>query len=102
MSPQVRRAFAPLLAGQRRTRKDVLLESLEFVSPRGTIPSYCGLRRPRYVYVRYGEQEFYDLRNDPYQLQNLARRAPNAMDHMRDTTKELCTPTPPGYDWSRA
>jgi len=35
---------------------------------------YGGARTGRYVYVEYvdGEQEFYDLRADPYQLENLA------------------------------
>jgi N-acetylglucosamine-6-sulfatase len=39
---------------------------------------YRGIRTPNYVYIEYptGEQELYDLRNDPYQLENLAATAP--------------------------
>jgi arylsulfatase A-like enzyme len=32
------------------------------------------MRTPRFLYVEYrdGEREFYDLRNDPFELHNLA------------------------------
>ena len=38
------------------------------------IPRYRGIRTERYLYVEHkstGEQELYDLRRDPYQLQSL-------------------------------
>lgn len=40
----------------------------------GNPPSYEALRTPGYLYVEYdnGEREFYDLRNDRYELDNLA------------------------------
>jgi N-acetylglucosamine-6-sulfatase len=39
------------------------------------IPNYKGLRTPLCTYVQYknGEEELYDLRKDPYQLENLAK-----------------------------
>lgn len=40
--------------------------------------NYVGIRTERYKYVSYrdGEQELYDLRTDPYELQNLATGLP--------------------------
>jgi arylsulfatase A-like enzyme len=40
----------------------------------GNPPSYEAIRTPEFLYVEYqdGEREFYDLRSDPYELQNLA------------------------------
>ena len=37
------------------------------------MPTYCAIHGPRFVYVALttGEEELYDLRTDPYQLQNL-------------------------------
>ena len=64
-----------ILRGGRPTRKEVLLESVEFSNAKhADVPSYCGLRSARRMYVRYatGEEEFYDLRKDPYQLENVA------------------------------
>jgi len=44
---------------------------------RFAIPAYRGIRTPEYLYVEYinGEKELYDLRIDPYQLNNLAAKA---------------------------
>lgn len=41
------------------------------------IPDYRGIRTANYLYVEYitGEKELYDIKNDPYQLQNLAAKA---------------------------
>ncbi len=40
----------------------------------GNPPSYEAMRTPDFLYVEYvdGEREFYDLRDDPYELDNLA------------------------------
>lgn len=40
-------------------------------------PAYLGLRASNYLYVEYqdGFVELYDLRNDPYELENIASRA---------------------------
>jgi arylsulfatase A-like enzyme len=64
-------SLLPLLSGASASwRKDFLFEHLE--SNEG-IPSYCAVRTARYAYVRYtdtGERELYDLRQDPFELQN--------------------------------
>ncbi|MBI3915371.1 MAG: sulfatase-like hydrolase/transferase [Chloroflexi bacterium] len=41
------------------------------------IPAFAGLRTHEYTYVEYttGEKELYDLKADPYELQNLAAKA---------------------------
>jgi N-acetylglucosamine-6-sulfatase len=41
------------------------------------IPAFVGLRTQLYTYIEYvtGERELYDLKKDPYQLQNLASAA---------------------------
>ena len=48
------------------------------VSP---IPDYHGIRTQRYMYVEYatGERELYDLRRDPYELQNIVNTAAPAL-----------------------
>lgn len=45
------------------------------------IPLFAGLRTKDYTYVEYvtGEKELYALKNDPYQLQNLAGKADAAL-----------------------
>ena len=60
-------------------------------------PSYCGYRSSARLYVRYstGEEEFYNLRRDPYELRNTAATAPGASTY-RDKTRALCSPLPPG------
>ena len=43
--------------------------------------TWSGLRTPLYTYVEYatGEKELYNMREDPYQLQNIAGTADNAL-----------------------
>jgi len=43
--------------------------------------AFCGLRTPRWKFVRYasGEVEVYDLRNDPWELWNRPGRAPRGV-----------------------
>jgi hypothetical protein len=64
------------------------------------VPSYCGLRTAshKYVYYATGERELYDLRIDPYELQNMAGRAAQATLRraLRADLVRQCTPTPPG------
>jgi hypothetical protein len=45
------------------------------------VPAYRGLRMSDYVYIEYvtGEKELYNIRNDPYELQNLAATADAAL-----------------------
>jgi N-acetylglucosamine-6-sulfatase len=79
-------------------RGDVLIEHLQ---SRNDIPTFCAVRSTRYVYVAYqtGEEELYDLRSDPYELEN--RIDDPAMATTRTALKtrlgELCDPPPPGF-----
>ncbi len=95
------RSLVPLLHGNDATpwRKDILLEHV-----RGTndVPTFCGLRSTDYLYVRYatGEREIYDLRTDPYELNNLAgTTAGRAVEpELAARLAALCTPPPPGME----
>ena len=42
----------------------------------GNPPSYEAMRTPNYIYLEYrdDEREFYDLRNDPFELHNVVSR----------------------------
>jgi N-acetylglucosamine-6-sulfatase len=93
------RSIVPLLrTPDAPWRHDFLIEHM-----RGTndVPTYCGVRNERYVYVRYatGEEELYDLRRDPYELSNVARdpAMATALGALRDRLGDLCDPPPPGY-----
>jgi arylsulfatase A-like enzyme len=64
--------------------RDILLEG----PPQGGVdptPRFTGLRTRRYTYVEYrdGERELYDLRHDPYELDNRAREASQSALVMR-------------------
>jgi len=79
-------------------RQDFLIEHLKGDYP--AVPTYCALRNERFTYVEYatGEEELYDLRGDPDQLQN-ALRAPelrSILPRLRARLAELCLPPPPG------
>jgi N-acetylglucosamine-6-sulfatase len=97
--PQDGQSFLPLLSDPRASwRSRFLLE--HFGGPQA--PAYCGVRtRSDFVYVRYatGEEELYDLTNDPYELQNAAGKAGSAdrLRHLRADTTRLCDPPPPGW-----
>jgi N-acetylglucosamine-6-sulfatase len=64
-------------------------------------PTYCAIRTMRFKYVLYQtrEQELYDLRADPYELQNLARvsRFQSWRLSLRRRLNHLCRPRPPGF-----
>jgi N-acetylglucosamine-6-sulfatase len=64
------RSFEPILDSDapEAWRDSLLIEGVKSGSPKR--PAYSGVRRQDEIYVRYesGEEEFYDLRNDPYQL----------------------------------
>lgn len=93
------RSLVPVLESTRGPwRQDFLIEHLQGDYP--LVPTYCALRTTRFTYVAYvtGEEELYDLRRDPLQLQN-ALRAPelrSALTRLRARLAELCAPPPPG------
>jgi hypothetical protein len=64
-------------------------------------PTYCAIRTTRFKYVLYQtrEQELYDLRSDPYELQNLAHTArfKEWRLTLRRRLNHLCRPRPPGF-----
>jgi hypothetical protein len=67
------------------------------------IPAYCGVRTANLTYVQYstGEEELYDLVNDPFELQNEAENPAfaDALSALRARDHQLCVPTPPGFAW---
>lgn len=93
-------SLLPTLRGETGpTREDLLIEHLAGANP---VPTYCAVRSRRWTYVRYvtDEEELYDLRADPYELQNLAGdpRFADVLRERRARLAELCDPPPPGYD----
>ncbi|MGI9557864.1 MAG: sulfatase family protein, partial [Solirubrobacterales bacterium] len=70
-----------LIRGDRdRVRSEVLLRGRQAPPPNGEgqPPSFWGVRSQRFKYVETpltGELELYDLKNDPFELENVARRA---------------------------
>ena len=92
------RSLLPVLEGSAPWRSDFLVEHLEGTNP---VPTYCAVRSQRWMYVRYttGEEELYDLRADPYELENLAADPAErqVLEGRRARLLELCSPVPPGY-----
>ena len=83
-------------------RSGVLLEATLWRSLRR--PAYCGWRERDFLFVRYstGEEEFYDYREDPYELRNAIEdpRYASLIDTMRERVREECNPRPPTFTWS--
>jgi arylsulfatase A-like enzyme len=97
------RSFLPLVHGGTVSppwRTSFLLENWDG-SPPTLAPTYCGIRSTRYLYVRYGtgEEELYDQRLDPYDLNNVARSPAYAgpLAKYRAELLRECRPPPPGY-----
>jgi N-acetylglucosamine-6-sulfatase len=81
-------------------RRAFLLEHLwvKRTSGKENVPTYCGLRTPRLVFIRYatGFEELYNLATDPYELRNLAGTASDArLERLRAKTRTMCSPLPP-------
>ena len=92
------RSLVPLLTNPTAAwRTEFLIEHVQANDP---VPTYCGIRDRRYVYVRYatGEEELYDLSTDPYQLTNRAKDPSFAslLGDQPTRLKTLCNPPPPG------
>ncbi len=96
-------SLVPLLRGSTGSVRDGVL--IEGYSPelRPYMPSFCGWRTARDVYIRYvtGEQQLYDLTADPYEMNNLAAEptSRHLLVQMKAKADAACTPPPP--DWPR-
>jgi arylsulfatase A-like enzyme len=89
-------SFLPLLSNPDAAwRSDFLVEHMDLLG----VPSLCGVRSERFMYIHYatGEEELYDLQNDPYELQNAARDPTfgDVLRGLRGREKQLCNPAPP-------
>lgn len=96
------RSLLPLLRTHRPVpwRSDFLIEHLAG-PPQRDVPTYCAVRSERYTYVLYQtrEEELYDLRRDPHELDNIARHpgAAATKTQLRQRLADLCRPPPPGF-----
>jgi arylsulfatase A-like enzyme len=94
-------SFLPLLDGTATSwRTDFLIEHAD--DPADVeVPTYCGVRSEQYMYAKYsdGFEELYDLRSDPFELQNVASEPDYAAVRAKLYARmlELCDPPPPGY-----
>jgi arylsulfatase A-like enzyme len=98
-SPVEGRSIADLVADpSTRLRRRSLLEHAE-----GGAPAYCGARTGHELFVRYttGEEEYYELRSDPWELDNLAGEGGvgRRIAELRDWVRARCRPFPPGFTW---
>ena len=66
-----------------------------------SVPTYCGVRTPSFMFAHFatGEEELYDLVQDPHQLRNVVSSRPNKAAELRALTESLCRPVPPGFSW---
>ncbi len=82
-------------------RSDFLVEHLNDGGANDKVPTYCSVQSVGYSYVKYqtGEEELYDLAQDPNELQNVAGDASYAstLDALRAEEQVLCNPPPPGF-----
>ena len=75
------RSLSPFFDGTAPSswRNSLLIEGAKSGSPKR--PAYSGVRHPNEVYVKYasGEEEYYDLQEDPYQMENEPGNVPQSM-----------------------
>jgi N-acetylglucosamine-6-sulfatase len=88
-------SLVPLLNGSSSAWRTQLL----FEHYGGDVPSYCAIRTKDLMFVHYstGEEEFYRLAIDPYQLTNkiASTTAAARIDALRDAARSRCNPLPP-------
>jgi N-acetylglucosamine-6-sulfatase len=86
------RSLKPFLDGSapESWRTSLLIENMAGAGKES--PPYFGVRHQEEVYVEYesGEEEYYDLRADPYQLENRPQDAPQVMKEELSALKS-CT-----------
>ena len=87
-----------LTNGAVSARGPVLLEQMKGIEG---VPTYCGVRTRSFMFAHYvtGEEELYDLAQDPHQLRNVVSWRPTKARQLRNLTKSLCQPVPPGFSW---
>lgn len=79
------------------------IEHLNAASPttHDPVPTHCALRTRRGLYAAYGtgEEEYYDLRSDPFKLDNRSadRSLRSRTAELRHLLRRTCRPRPPGY-----
>jgi N-acetylglucosamine-6-sulfatase len=92
-------------------RPSILLENRYYARNHHlSVPTYCGIRTPRWKYVVYSasavdptlvsgseDHELYDLALDPFELRNVASKRPRVAARLRSKLAQLCVPTPPGW-----
>ena len=92
-------SMRPLLTDQASAvRSSVVLEHVQFDT---AVPTYCGTRTPGFMFAHYatGEEELYDMSQDPWQLRNVVATRPRKASELRALTRSLCQPVPPGFSW---
>jgi arylsulfatase A-like enzyme len=101
------RSLVPLLdaasADPPEWRTGLLIEHLQGAEDAALeVPTYCAVRKATWKYVAYadGEEELYDLADDPYELANRASDSAyrTRLLELRAQLKRLCSPAPPGLD----
>jgi len=95
-------SLSSVLAGGRLRRSGILLEHKGNPTTKDTVPSYCGFRSNRYMFIHYAddgtgvqEEELYNLHKDPFELTNIAATLPaQAQPQLRDAAYAAgCDPT---------